>query len=71
MTSVYGIVAGIDVHKKWLYVVIAPEEGSPSQWERLRTGSTATELSGLADGHGRWGDGLTVTPGGFSRVSPK
>lgn len=49
MTSVYGTVAGIDVHKKWLYVVIAPEEGSPSQWERLRTGSTATELSALAE----------------------
>ena len=45
MRRVYDIVAGIDVHKKWLYVVIATEGGTE---ERLRVGSTSRELQKLA-----------------------
>jgi len=49
MASRYGIVAGIDVHKKWLYVVIAPEDTPDTEFRRLRVGSTTRELQELAD----------------------
>jgi transposase len=49
MVTVYGNIAGIDVHKKWLYVVIAPEEAVESEYERLRVGSSSRELERLAD----------------------
>ncbi len=39
MNQDYGRIAGIDVHKKWLYVVV---EG-----ERRRTGTTPLELRAL------------------------
>jgi len=49
MSLEYGKVAGIDVHKKWLYVVIAPEGTSDGEFRRIRTGSTTRELQTLAD----------------------
>lgn len=49
MASVYGIVAGIDVHKKWLYVVIAPVDSLERDFRRLRVGSTSGELRRLVE----------------------
>jgi len=49
MSSEYGIVAGIDVHKKWLYVVIGPEDTPEGQFRRMRGGTTTRELQRLAD----------------------
>lgn len=47
MSSVYGKIAGIDVHKKVLYVVIG--ESDSSRWKRERFGTTTGELARLGD----------------------
>jgi transposase len=49
MALEYGIVAGIDVHKKWLYVVIGPEGVAETEFRRMRVGSTTRDLQQLAD----------------------
>jgi transposase len=49
MSLEYGITAGIDVHKKWLYVVIAAENQPHLQWEHFRVGSTMRELQQLGE----------------------
>jgi transposase len=49
MNSVYGISAGIDVHKKWLYVVIARPGETEKEFRRGRFGGTTEELARLAD----------------------
>jgi transposase len=48
MHSVYGKIAGIDVHKKVLYVVIAAE-GVPGRYLRARFGTTREDLAVLSD----------------------
>jgi len=45
MSSVYGTIAGIDVHKKWLYIVVGGEE--KRRFRRHRCGSTTVELEEL------------------------
>jgi transposase len=49
MNSEYKKVAGIDVHKSVLYVVIGDQDSSPSSWKRKRCGATTSELNDLAD----------------------
>jgi transposase len=49
MEPVYGTVTGIDVHKKWLYIVIAPEGAPEESYKRMRVGTTTTELRRLAE----------------------
>jgi transposase len=41
--------AGIDVHKKWLYVVIGFENLPEDQFQRMRVGSTSRELEQLGE----------------------
>ncbi len=47
MHSLYGKIAGIDVHKKVLYVVIA-SEGVPGRYLRARFGATREDLAVLS-----------------------
>lgn len=49
MSSVYRVTAAIDVHKKWLYVVVAEPGAAGRGLHRCRTGSTSRELAALAD----------------------
>lgn len=49
MSSVYRVTAAIDVHKKWLYVVVAEPGAAGRGVHRCRTGSTSRELAALAD----------------------
>ena len=50
MHPLYGRVAGIDVHKKVLYVVVAAGPASPAEkWPRARFGTTTKELLRLTD----------------------
>jgi transposase len=49
MNSAYRSVAAIDVHKKWLYVVVGRPEAAEREFTRCRTGSTTPELARLAD----------------------
>lgn len=48
MHSVHGKIAGIDVHKKVLYVVVATGS-DPRRFQRARFGATTKELMRLAD----------------------
>lgn len=45
MHPIHGVIAGVDVHKKVLYVVSAREGG----WKKMRFGATSRELRQLAE----------------------
>ena len=47
MSSAYRVTAAIDVHKKWLYVVVAQPDTAEREFSRCRTGSTSQELEVL------------------------
>ena len=47
MTNEYGIIAGIDVHKMWLYIAVGNKEGN--EYQRHRCGTRTVELAALAD----------------------
>jgi len=47
MNREYGVTAGIDVHKKWLYVVVGDPDAPERCWARCRVGSTTEEVDGL------------------------
>ncbi len=47
MTNEYGIIAGMDVHKMWLYVAAGNKEGK--DYQRHRCGTRTVELAALAD----------------------
>lgn len=49
MSSAYRVTAAIDVHKKWLYVVVAQPDAAEREFSRCRTGSTSQELAVLAN----------------------
>jgi transposase len=49
MHPVYGKIAGIDVHKKVLYAVIAPDGDDPCTSQKARFGATSREVHKLAD----------------------
>jgi len=44
MSSAYRATTAIDVHKKWLYVVVAQPDATERAFCRCRTGSTSREL---------------------------
>lgn len=48
MTTVYRVVAGIDVHKKTLAVVIRREEQGTAQYEKRKFGTMRSEIEHLA-----------------------
>jgi transposase len=48
MQPVYRCVAGIDVHKKMLAVVIRREQGGQAQYEKRQFGATRSEIASLA-----------------------
>lgn len=49
MHPVYGKIAGIDVHKKVLYVVCAADGNDPPAFQKARFGATSRELTRLAE----------------------
>jgi hypothetical protein len=44
MESVYRSVAGIDVHKKMLAVVIGRQQGEQSEYQKRKFGTTRAEI---------------------------
>lgn len=48
MSSAYRVTAAIDVHKRWLYVVVGEPEAAEQEFFRYRSGSTSQELAVLA-----------------------
>ncbi len=49
MSSAYRVTAGVDVHKKWLYVVVGGPEAPERDFARCRCGSTSQEMAVLAN----------------------
>lgn len=49
MESLSGALAGIDVHKRMLAVVVAEVDHAPGTWERQKFGTTISELKRLVD----------------------